>query len=74
MAHPPKLRSDLTLQMFLHETILGESLIKLDFKTLLSVGLSLQIINEVADNVSWIYLHQVLILLAVANMNSSLPK
>lgn len=46
MAHPPVLTSDLTLHVFLQQTILGQSAIKLDFKSLLPVELSLQLLSQ----------------------------
>ena len=51
MSHPPVYTSDLTLRSFLHETLLGDSLVKLDFKSLAPVELSLQMLNEFKDQV-----------------------
>lgn len=52
MAHPPNYVSDLTLRSFLHETLLGNSVIKLDFKSIAPVEMSLQLLSEVKDQVS----------------------
>ncbi|XP_067949751.1 uncharacterized protein [Watersipora subatra] len=51
MAHPPALRSDITLRLFLHQTIVGDSMIKLDFKSISSVELSLQILSQLSDQI-----------------------
>lgn len=51
MAHPPVYTSDLTLRSFLHETLLGDSLVKLDFKSIAPVELALQMLSEMKDQV-----------------------
>ena len=51
MAHPPITDSDLSLRSFLHQTIVGDSVIKLDFKSLSSVELSLQLLQQVSSQV-----------------------
>lgn len=51
MAHPPTLDSDLTLIEFLSSALKASSIIKLDFKSLNSVELSLQMLAERKDQV-----------------------
>lgn len=53
MAHPPVLDSDLTLEEFLNIVLAHEkSIVKLDFKSMRSVELSLQIITSKRSLVS----------------------
>ena len=54
MAHPPNFQSDLTLRSFLHETILSRSAIKLDFKSMSSVELSLQMLHQLKGQVKFL--------------------